>query len=342
MLPFPSGDVFLNVLISSAGRRASLLRIFQKETAGRGSVTFAGDMDPLAPALQLADRSIVLPPLNDQGYVDNLLSIVSREAIRLLVPTIDTELRLLAEHAERFREIGCTPLISSLGLVDIAGDKWLGMNRFAELGIATPRSWRPSELEGVSLPDRLFIKPRDGSSSVDAIAVDRDDLIARLAFVQNPIVQEFVDGPEITIDALIDFSGEPIHYVPRLRLRTLGGESIQGVTISDQDIRDWVLELLRVVAELGGRGAMTLQAFLTPDGPVFSEVNPRFGGGFPLAHAAGGHYPQWIMQMLDGEKLAPRIGDYEVGLHMTRYYDEEFVRDASSAPARLPKSPTSA
>ena len=192
--------------------------------------------------------------------------------------------------------------------------------------IRTPRSWLPDGLEGVSLPDQLFIRPRDGSASQNAFRADREHLAARLPDVPNAIIQEYVDGREITIDALIDFDGNPIHYVPRLRVRTLAGESIQGVTIPDDDIRDWILKLLHAVAGLGGRGAMTLQAFLTARGPVFSEINPRFGGGFPLAQRAGGHYPEWLLQLLEGRPLKPRIGDYEKGLYMTRYYVEEFTR----------------
>lgn len=316
----------MNVLITSAGRRTSLLRAFQKQTAARGGGTFAGDMDPLAPALYLADRGFVLPAVEDPSYLETLLAIVQDHAVLLLVPTIDPELPLLAEHAEAFRGIGCTPLISSAELVRIAADKATTLSRFSELGIRTPRSWLPEELAEETLPERLFIKPRDGSASRDAFPVQRDDLLARLRYVPNPMIQEYVDGREITIDALIDLHGIPIHSVPRLRIRTLAGESIQGVTLPDAAIREWTVKLLHAVADLGGRGAMTVQAFLTPEGPLLSEINPRFGGGFPLAHEAGAHYPEWILQMLEGRAIAPRFGEYETGLHMTRYYVEELVR----------------
>ena len=85
----------MNVLITSAGRRVSLLRAFQEQTAARNGGTFAGDQDPLAPALHLADDAFVLPPIEDPTYIDALLSIVKRRKIKLLVPTIDTELPFL-------------------------------------------------------------------------------------------------------------------------------------------------------------------------------------------------------------------------------------------------------
>ena len=145
--------------------------------------------------------------------------------------------------------------------------------------------------------------------------------------VANPIVQEELGGPEITIDALIDFDGKPLHYVPRTRLRTLAGESILGVTIDDGEIREWLERLINAAAALGARGPITCQAFLTASGPVLIDVNPRFGGGFPLAHAAGGHYPEWILALQRGESVEPRLGEYERGLYMTRYNVEHFTRE---------------
>ncbi len=319
----------MNVLSTSAGRRVSLLRAFQQQTAARNGNTFAGDRDPLAPALQCADRAFVLPPIEDPTYLDALLSIVKRWKIRLLVPTIDTELPFLAKNAPLFQDMGCTPLISSEKLVDISGDKWFTVTAFSELGFRTPSSWLPGAVELGSLPKALFIRPRAGSASLNAFRVDRDDLETRLPEVQSPIIQEYIGDREITIDALIDFDGNPVHYVPRLRIRTLAGESIQGVTITDEDLGDWILELLQAVARMGGRGAVTLQAFLTPEGPVFSEINPRFGGGFPLAQEAGGHYPEWILQLLEGKVIPARIGEYEEGVTMTRYFSEEFTRRRS-------------
>jgi carbamoyl-phosphate synthase large subunit len=196
--------------------------------------------------------------------------------------------------------------------------------RFAQRGIATPAGWLPPVPAGIELPRRLFIKPRDGSASANIYSVDRENLDQILPLVPNAIIQEELQGAEITIDALIDFSGTPLHYVPRVRLRTLAGESIQGRTISDRDISLWLAECLTVAAQMGARGAITLQAFLTPNGPVLTEINPRFGGGFPLGHAAGAHYPEWILQLLEKKTLQPRLGDYTPNVYMTRYYREHF------------------
>jgi carbamoyl-phosphate synthase large subunit len=177
------------------------------------------------------------------------------------------------------------------------------------------------------LPDRVFVKPRRGSASLDTYEVDRRDLASVLARVPDPIVQEVLTGPEITIDALLDFHGRPVHYVPRRRIRILGGESIQGVTLEhDTSLEAWIEGVLDQCSTMGAAGPLTLQVFLTPSGPVLSEINPRFGGGFPLALAAGASYPDWLLDMVAGIEVVPRLRAYETGLYMTRSYVEHYTR----------------
>ncbi|MGA3372931.1 MAG: ATP-grasp domain-containing protein [Terracidiphilus sp.] len=313
-----------SILVSCAGRRVSLLELFQNAAHRRGWEVIAGDCDALAPSLYLADKAVYLPRVTSENYIPALLNIVEAHSVRLIVPTIDTELLVLATNADRFLNVGCRVLISSPEFVAICGDKWIMAAQFSRRGIATPASWLPSARAGAALPKELFIKPRDGSASANTYKVDREKLDQILPLVPNAIIQEELKGSEITIDALIDFNGALLHYVPRIRLRTLAGESIQGRTISDSDIRPWLVECLTVAADMGARGAITLQAFLTPDGPVLTEINPRFGGGFPLGHAAGAHYPEWIIQLLEERRLQPRLGEYSPNLYMTRYYREHF------------------
>ncbi len=313
------------VLLTSAGRRVSLLQAFQLSAHAREWKVLAADRDPLAPALYLADEGLRVPALHDPNYLPHLLSVVRERNVKLVVPTIDTELKLLADNACKFVELGCTPLVSTPALIEIARDKWWTVQQFSKQGIETPKSWLPDEMPKKGLPKNLFVKPRNGSASQFTFATHSGEVARLIEFVPCAIVQERLEGPEITIDALIDLQGTPVHYVPRTRIRTIGGESIQGVTIADEALRDWVIECLEVVAKLGGRGPVTLQAFLTEKGPVLSEVNPRFGGGFPLTFAAGGEHPEWVLQMVEGKKIEPCFGKYQRNLHMTRYYVEHFT-----------------
>lgn len=284
-------------------------------------------MNHLAPTLQLADHAVRLPSATSDGYVPALLDLVRAHDISLIVPTIDPELPVLAAAADEFAAAGCTVLVSSVEFVEATGDKWVFHERFSELGIRTPRSWIPETVDAASMPEELFLKPRRGSASKGIRRLTRDDLAAGFEGDDNPILQERIDAEEVTIDALLGLDGEPVHYVPRRRIRTMAGESIQGVTLPREGFEPWINEVFAACRELGARGPITLQAFATADGPLLFEINPRFGGGFPLAHAAGGRYPEWVLDLLAGHALAPRIGEYEVDLYMTRYNTEIFTSE---------------
>ncbi|GGR39419.1 ATP-grasp domain-containing protein [Deinococcus ruber] len=318
----------MNILLTSAGRRSSLLHALREAAQPFQGKIIAADLDPLAPALYVADAAEQVPMVRDERYISALLDIVARHEIRLLVPTIDTELKTLADHAEEFAAAGCRVHTSTSGFVEIAEDKWKTVNAFRAHDIAVPNSWLPSELgDHALLPERLFLKPRNGSASLHTYGIHRAELSTTLPRVPYAIVQQEIHGPELTIDAFISRDGRPIHFVPRLRLRTLAGESIQGVTVaSDGHLGEWLTRVLSVAAELGARGVITLQIFDTLNGYILSEINPRFGGGFPLGYAAGGHYPQWLLQELQGEFVPSRIGQYQVGLYMTRANTEIFTQ----------------
>lgn len=315
----------LNILITSSGRRTSLLLAFKEAVKPLGGKVLAGDIDGLAPTLFLADKALELIPVKNRNYIPHLCSIVEKEAIDLIVPTIDTELGALSESRATFQELGCIPLVSNADLIEITFDKWKTFEFFSSNGIDVPLSWLPESLCESDLPDKLFIKPRNGSASQHTYKAEKSTIGNYVKRVPDPIIQEELKGPEVTVDALLDFQGRLIHYVPRIRIRTLAGESIEGETIDDRDLRPWLCRILELIGSKGGIGPMTLQFFITDRGPVLTEVNPRFGGGFPLANAAGGRYPEWIVQMLNGVEIKPRISEYRKGLYMTRHYTEIFT-----------------
>lgn len=292
--------------------------------AGRERV-IAADADPLAPALLVADDRVVVPRLDHPDFLDRILEACARYDVRLVVPTIDTELLLYARHRDSFEREGVVPLVSSMSLIETTLSKRETEAAFAMAGIRTPRSWEIDLSSMGDFPAEMFVKPDRGSASAHTYHSTPERLEAVLPLVPDPVVQERIDATELTVDALLDTSGVLVHMVPRIRLKTVGGESVQGVTMPDQPIRDWLMRVFAVVADRGGWGPMTAQIFLTSPDPTLIEVNPRFGGGFPLAYRAGARYPQWILRMLDDEPLEPRLGDYRQGLFMTRSLVEWYM-----------------
>lgn len=315
----------MNVLLTSAGRRTSLLKAFRDATHSRDGLVWAGDADPLAAALQVADRRITLPRIDESDYLSAVLEHVRRNDVDLVVPTIDPGLFPLARARENFRKAGSRVLASAPSFLNLTFDKWKTIQHFAEKEIRTPTTWLPEHSDVDDWPDPVFVKSRTGSASTNAQAVAVEEVPRIINSLDSPILQEVIDAPEVTVDALFDLEGRLIHYVPRLRISTRAGESIQGRTLPDSEWQSWLRPLLRELGRLGARGPLTLQAFCTEPEPTLSEINPRFGGGFPLAFAAGGHYPDWILEMCRGNRVESRLGRYEDGLCMTRAYTEWFV-----------------
>jgi carbamoyl-phosphate synthase large subunit len=316
-----------NVLITSAGRRTFLVQAFREALSGAGHV-IAADLDALAPALHLADRAVRLPRFDDAGYGDLLVDIVCRSDVRAVIPTIDTELPKLVELSGAFRSCGAVAVVSTGAFIATTTDKWLTAKAFRSEGVACPQTWLPQELEDASLPDRVVVKPRFGSASQGILRVNREHIANAVALTQDPIVQAELSGREVTVDALFDLNGRLIHYVPRVRLKAIGGESVEGVTISRDELGPWIDDALLACGRLGARGPVTLQCFVESTGPELTEINPRFSGGFPLTYRAGGWYPQWLLKELEGSTVHSRIGEYEVGLRMTRHYVEIFPSDS--------------
>jgi carbamoyl-phosphate synthase large subunit len=314
----------MNILISSAGRRVTLVKIFKNILNTIEGKLFVIDNDPNAPTKAFCDEFFIVPKIVDKSFDKIVLDLIQDKKIDIIIPTIDTELMKFVDLSRKIRGKSGRFIISSRELIKIAKDKWLTYQFFLKEKITTPKSWNENNFSLEEIPEKLFIKPRDGSASQHAYACSKDQLENFLKIVPNPIIQERLIGKELTIDAFFDFEHNPIHYVIRERIKTIGGESVIGKTIDDSDIREWLIDILYKLGKVGASGPITLQAFQTENGLYMTEINPRFGGGFPLAYRAGATYPEFIIELISGKILKPDFGNYRKNLIMTRYYQEIF------------------
>jgi carbamoyl-phosphate synthase large subunit len=302
------------VLFTCAGQRVDIVSAFGRA----GALTVAADADPLAPALYHADRSAIVPLISDPRYLDVLRGLVAEHGVGLVVPLTDLDQRLLAAHRE---ELGATLLLSPEQVVAAMADKYLAHRFLEERGIASPPTWLPAEL-----PDRLdfpvLVKAREGFGSRHIYrADDRDELEFHLRRTPVPsLVQRRCRGEEFSIDLLCDFEGRCLNAIPRTMIQSKGGESIKGTTIQDAEL----IELGRSVSEaLPIWGPANVQCFREPDGThLVTDVNPRFGGAFPLPLAAGGRYPELALALAAGERPEPRVGEFRPGIVMTRFFSD--------------------
>jgi carbamoyl-phosphate synthase large subunit len=315
----------VNVLFTSAGRRVELLRAFQRAYRSlrlKGKVVVT-DVNPLAPAFQVADSTQLVPRLTDPDYVPVLLEIVRRRRISLVFPLIDPDIPILAAHKQDFESAGAKVMTPDADGAETARDKWKTYRMYRALGIPAARSWLPEDVKQEHPAFPLFIKPRQGSAGKGAFRIeDARQLDFFLTYVEDPIIQECLPGPEITCDVVCGADGGVWAVVLRRRLEIRAGEVSKGVTLRDEHIADHCVAAAKGIRAVG---PITVQCILKDGEPFFTEINARYGGGCPLGFAAGVNSPRWYLAEAAGiPQQIPALGSYKSGLYMTRFDDSFF------------------
>jgi carbamoyl-phosphate synthase large subunit len=314
----------VNVLLTCVGLRVDNVTAFRDalHARGEGGLVVGTDADPMAPAVHFCDRWEQVPPASDPSYVDHLVALVERHEIAVVVPCSEWDLEELADGRERLEAAGATVFISDPGPTRTCVDKYRMHEFLVARGIPSPRTVDPAD----GLPDDLrypvLVKMRQGRGSEH---IYRCETRAEVEFFldYSPVssmVQELCPGEEFSIDLLCDLDGRCLNAIPRLMQGKKGGEQIKGTTIDDAELT----EVARVVAEaLPLRGPGTVQCFrVAPGRHEVTDVNPRFGGLFPLPLAAGGNYPGLMLALAAGEVVEPHLGRFRAGVSMARFFHQ--------------------
>lgn len=292
----------MRILFTGVGRRIELLQAFRNAALvlNKDLKIYGADMAGTAPALAFCDYTRKVVAMKDPGYIQNLLDICEADHIDLLIPTIDTDLLVLSENKEKFEAIGTRVMISDPDKIRICRDKNNTSQFFVDCGLHAPmpvNNWKEYKS---GFP--AFIKPKDGSSSINAFKVENEEELEVYAGqVEDYIVQPFVSGKEYTIDIFCDWNGNPISIVPRERLQVRAGEVLKTQICMDQTMIEESKALCKAFKPCG---PMTVQ-FIRDDTGIdwYIEINPRFGGGAPLSMKAGARSAEAILKLMDGEEV---------------------------------------
>jgi carbamoyl-phosphate synthase large subunit len=303
------------VLFTCAGQRVDIVSAFGRA----GATTVATDINPLAPALYHANSYALVGRVDDPEYVSQLKRLVDRHEVKLVVPLTDLDQELLARRRDELEP--ARVLLPEADVVAAMADKYSAHELFLARGIGSPETWLPADLpEEPDFP--VLVKARNGFGSRHIFrCANRAELDFHL--VRTPVdsmVQAACTGEEFSIDVFCDFDGTCLNAIPRTMIESKGGESIKGMTIADPDL----IELGRTVAEaLPLAGPANVQCFREADGRLLvTDVNPRFGGAFPLPLAAGSRYPALALALANGERPEPRVGEFRAGVVMTRFFSD--------------------
>lgn len=318
----------MNILILSSGTRNKVVQYFKAALKDKGRV-ICTDMSNLAPSIYESDQFYTVPRMTAPGYIDVILDICKKEKIDGVLSLIDPELSLLAENKERFAAVGTTVIGSSYELCEMSLDKFQMFRWLTEHGYRCAKSYIDKEaffadVAAGKAKYPVFVKPARGSASIAISKVyDQETIELLFAHSDGLMIQEFLDGQEIGADVYIDMNSHRVVSIfTKKKILMRAGETDKAVSFQDEKL----FALIKQFAEEAGyTGQIDIDLFQV-DGEYFiSEVNPRFGGGYPHAYECGCNHMELIVNNLEGKTNDGRIGQYEEGIYMMKY-NEVMVR----------------
>lgn len=312
----------INILILSAGTRNKIVQYFKK-TLGENGKVIATDMSTIAPAIYEADKYYIVPRITEPGYIGIILDICKKENISGVLSLIDPELSLLAENEDKFKNIGTTVIGSSYELCERALDKmqmfqWLRSHGYNCAKSYVDKNEFFADVKTGKANYPVFVKPIRGSASI-AISKVFDNETVDLLFdhSDNLMIQEYLDGQEIGADCYIDLlSGELVSVFTKKKIVMRAGETDKSVSFKDEKLFELIKKF---VNESGWRGQIDIDIFEINGEYHISEVNPRFGGGYPHAYECGADHMKLIVNNLNGIVNSGVIGNYKENVYMMKY-----------------------
>lgn len=314
----------MNILILSSGTRNKIVQYFKRTLKGNGKV-ICTDMSNLAPSIYDADKFYTVPRMTAPGYLDVILDICKKEKIDGVLSLIDPELSLLAENRDKFEAVGTTVIGSSYDLCEMSLDKSLMYNWLKEHGYKCAKSYMDKEafyadVEAGIAKFPVFVKPARGSASIAISKVyDKETVELLFAHSEGLMIQEFLDGQEIGADVYIDMiSHEIVSIFTKKKILMRAGETDKAVSFKDEKLFELIKKF---VSDAGYNGQIDIDIFDVNGEYYISEVNPRFGGGYPHAYESGADHMKLIVNNLEGKANENVIGQYEDGTYMMKYVE---------------------
>lgn len=320
----------MNILILSAGTRNKIVQYFKANLKDAGNV-IATDCSKLAPAIYEADKYYIVPRIDNPEYISVILDICKKEDIDGVLSLIDPELSLLAKNKNSFDKVGTTIIGSTYEVCEKSLNKMDMFNWLCEHGYNCARSYTDidvfiQDLENEQIAFPVFVKPICGSASIAISKVyDLDTVKLLFRHSDDLMIQQYLDGQEIGADVYIDMvSNEVVSVFTKKKIKMRAGETDKSVSFIDDDLNKLIEKF---VLEFGFKGQIDIDIFDVDGKYYISEVNPRFGGGYPHAYECGCNHIQLIINNLKNVANKLSIGAYEEGIYMAKYNEVTIFED---------------
>ncbi|MDD2476746.1 MAG: ATP-grasp domain-containing protein [Dysgonamonadaceae bacterium] len=312
----------INILITSVGRRTQLIKYFKKELLGIGNIV-ATDCSEYAPALYFADKFHIVPKIDDLNYINILKNICCEERITAVLSLIDPELSLLAANIKKFKELGVTMIVSPYEACELWLNKYNASRFLRNNGYRFAKTYNifkdfENALENREITFPVFIKPQKGSASLNINRAENMEQ-AKIIFksTDDMIIQEFLNGQELGVDVYVDMiSKEVVSIFIKEKISMRAGETDKARSIKSESLFKIIIEL---VSKSGLVGPIDIDVFDVNGEYYISEINPRFGGGYPLAYECSVNFPKEIINNLKGIENVSHIGNYPEDIFMMKH-----------------------
>ncbi|MCM1154010.1 MAG: ATP-grasp domain-containing protein [Roseburia sp.] len=315
----------MNILILSCGTRNKLMQYFKAKVNGFDKI-IGTDCSPYAPALYEADIHYIVPRMTSPDYIDVILDICQKEAVSVVLPLQEDELALLASKRDIFLAKGILPVVSSPETIELCRDKYAFYEHMQQNGIPVLTSCRNfSEFqkyyEEKKMDFPVFTKPLRGCGSIGIQKVNNMELLSVLCKYSEEelLIQQFAEGEEFGVDVYVDMiSHRPVSVFTKKKLRMRAGETEKSISVKDEAL---FALIQKAVSSLSLAGPVDMDVFLVGGQYYLSEINPRFGGGYPHAYACGVNFPRLIAGNAAGKENADTLGHYDEGICMLKFTD---------------------
>jgi len=311
----------LNILVTSVGIRGYLIKYLKNALKEKGKI-FAADCSKYAPALYDADNYFILPNISEKNCIDELLKICLINNI--IVSHNDKEIPILAKQRNDFNKRGIKLIVSNSKVIDICYDKYSTYKFLKENKFLFPKTFISleetlREINAGNLDFPLLIKPRKGSASLGIKKVfDIKELRDSFNIYDNLIIQEFLQGDEYGVDVFSNSNLKPVSIFIKRKIKMRAGETDKAITVYDKKMIEFIKKLIKT---LGLYGPGDIDLFKRGNEYIIIEINPRFGGGYPMSHAVGAEFPEKMVKLINEEPLEPDFVRYSDDVVMMKQYE---------------------
>ncbi len=323
----------MNVLLTSVGRRAYMVKYF-KDVLGEKGKVLASNSDDKTVAFHYADKSVISPLIYDENYIPFLLKFCKENRVDALISLFDIDLLVLAKNKDKFLDVGTKVIVSDPDFISICNDKWKTYKFLKENGFNTPKTYLTLKdtivaLDRGELKYPVVVKPRFGCGSI-ALSVAEDEMALLYYFRRNTrtiektylkyesdyeeekiIYQQCLPGQEYGADVINDLNGNFRTVNIRKKIAMRAGETDIAELVYEPVIYNELSKLGKITGHIAN---MDTDVFMVNGVPYILEMNARFGGGYPFSHNGGCNLPKAITMWVSGKEVPDNLLESKSGI----------------------------